>query len=203
VIARVFSITCRVIGALVVAGFVLVTFTSAPNTVARRIVIAPDIGPADAIVVLGASISADGSLGDSSMRRAVAGIRLYHQRLAPRLMMLGMYGEGRVRAGLARELGVPREALLVEEEEPTTRHEAWRAAQVLKRDGARTVLLVTDHLHMLRASRLFERAGLVVRAAPTDTGAVLARTPESRLLLTRAVLQEATALVYHRLFGYL
>ena len=202
-LTRLFSLTCRVVGVLVLAGFMIATFTGAPNALARRVVVAADVGRADAIVVLGGAIDSDGTLQDSSLRRAVAAIGLYHRGLAPRLVMLGMYGEGRVRARLATELGVPREAVIVEGEEPTTRHEAWRVAQILKPAGARTVLLVTDSLHMRRARRLFEDAGISVRPAPTNTGLVVSRTPESRLRLTRALLQEITALAYHRLFGYL
>ena len=40
----------------------------------------------------------------------------------------------------------------------------------LIRRGLRTVLLVTDAIHMRRARALFERAGFTVRPAPTDDG---------------------------------
>jgi uncharacterized SAM-binding protein YcdF (DUF218 family) len=197
------SIGCRVIGAAAVAGSLLAAFTPAPNVVARRLATRADVGPAQAIVVLGASVAADGTLSDSSLRRAIGGIRLYRAGLAPRLVLLGMGGEAASRARLAAELGVPREAMVIEDEEPTTRDEAARVAQVLGRRGERTVLLVTDVLHMGRARRLFEREGLVVRPAPTETGIVRAGTPEGRLRLTRTLLVEVVAIGYHRLFGYL
>jgi uncharacterized SAM-binding protein YcdF (DUF218 family) len=201
-LSRAFTLTCRVVGTVVIMGVLLATFTDAPNAVARRVAVPAGVGPADAIVVLAGSINRDGTLGDSSLRRAVAGIQLHHAGLAPRLLMLGMYGEATARVKLAADLGIPRAALMAEEGEPTTRHEAWRVAQVLAPMRARTILLVTDSLHMRRARLLFERTGLVVRPAPTDTALVVARRPEARLTLTRALVQELVALVYHRLFGY-
>jgi uncharacterized SAM-binding protein YcdF (DUF218 family) len=203
-IARTWSLGCRILGALTVVAFVLAAFTSAPRIAARRLALMPDIGPAQAIVVLGASGYRDGTLGDASLRRAVAGIRLYREGLAPRLVFLGMVGEAESRARLAISLGVPREAIITESEEPTTRAEAHRIAVVLRdRLGVREILLVTDVLHMRRSRDLFERAGLVVRPAPTDTGVLGAASPERRLLLTRYVAQELAAIAYHKVFGYL
>jgi uncharacterized SAM-binding protein YcdF (DUF218 family) len=113
-------------------------------------------------------------------------------------------GEAASRARLAVSLGVPRDAILTEGEEPTTRDEAHRVAVVLgQRLGVRKILLVTDILHMRRARALFEREGLTVRPASTETGVLGAASPERRLLLTRYVAQELVALAYHKLFGYL
>jgi uncharacterized SAM-binding protein YcdF (DUF218 family) len=202
--ARAWLVSCRVIGALAIAGFAVAAFSPVAPLAARQIAVAADVGAADAIVVLGASVSGDGTLSDVSMRRAVAGIRLYRAGLAPRLVLLGMVGEAEARARLAIELGVPREAIITEGAEPTTRAEAYRVGVILGRErGARRVLLVTDVLHMRRARALFEREGLTVRAAPTDRAALFATTPESRLGLTRQVAQEAVALVYHKVFRYL
>jgi uncharacterized SAM-binding protein YcdF (DUF218 family) len=201
---RAWWVACRVTGALAVLGFFVAAFTSASNEAAWRLAPAADVGPADAIVVLGAYAYADGTLSDSSLRRAVAGIRFYRQGLAPRLVLLGVFVEADARARLATELGVPPGAILTERFQPTTRAEAARVAQVLESGRrARTVLLVTDALHMRRARLLFERAGLSVRAAPTDAATLWATTPEARLRLTRVLAQEVISLLYHRLFGYL
>lgn len=203
-IVRAWSRGCRVIGALTVAAFIVAAFTSVPKLAARQLALMPDLGPAEAIVVLGATAYHDGTLGDASLRRAVHGIRLYRDGFASRLVFLGMAGEAQSRTRLAVSLGVPREAIIAESEEPTTRDEAHRMSVVLRqRLGVRQVLLVTDVLHMRRARGLFERAGLAVRPAPTETGILGAASPERRLVLTRYVAQEAVAIAYHRLFGYL
>lgn len=202
--ARAWSLTCRVVGALTIAGFFVAAFSPVAPMAARGVAIAPDVGAAEAIVVLGASVNGDGSLTDTSLRRAIAGIRLYHDGLAPRLVFLGMMGEAEARARLAVGLGVPRAAILTEGVEPTTRAEAYRMGVVLGRQlGVRRVLLVTDVLHMRRARLLFEREGLQVRPAPTDRASLWVTTPERRLLLTRHVAQEVAALLYHKVFRYL
>jgi uncharacterized SAM-binding protein YcdF (DUF218 family) len=203
-LARAWSMGCRILGALTVVGFIIAAFTPAPRIAARWLAVAPDVRPAGAIVVLGASGYRDGTLGDASLRRAIAGIRLYREGYAPRLVFLGMVGEAESRARLAVSLGVPREAIITESEEPTTRSEASRMNAVLRRRlGVSEILLVTDVLHMRRARDLFERAGLAVHAAPTDTGVLGAASPERRLLLTRHVAQEVAAIAYHKVFGYL
>ena len=192
------------LGALTLATLLAAAFTPLPTVIAARLAVPADVGPADAIVVLGASANADGTLGDASLRRAIAGITLYRNGLAPKLVLLGLVGEAESRARLAVGFGVPRDAIITEGDQPTTRDEARQMAVVLgQRLGARRVLLVTDALHMRRARGLFERAGFAVRPVPTDTGLLRARQPERRLLLTRAVAEEAAALAYHRAFGYL
>jgi len=201
---RAWVIACRTAGVLTLAGFVVAAFTTVPNTVARRVAVPPDMGPADAIVVLGASGNPDGSLSQASIRRALAGIVLYREGLAPRLVFLGMYTEASSRARLAVKLGIDRAAILVEDHEPTTRDEAARMGVVLReRLGVRSVLLVTDVLHMRRARDLFLRAGFLVRPVPTDQGTLTAGRAEDRLRLARAVAQELAALGYHKLLGYL
>ncbi len=203
-LVRTWSVGCRILGALTVVGFIIAAFTPVPRVAARHLAVLPEIRPAGAIVVLGASGYRDGTLGDASLRRAVAGIRLFREGLAPRIVFLGMAGEAESRARLAVTLGVPREAIITESQEPTTRNEAHRMNAVLReRLGVREILLVTDVLHMRRARDLFERAGLIVRPAPTDTGILGAASPERRLLLTRHVAQEVAAIAYHKVFGYL
>ena len=56
---------------------------------------------------------------------------------------------------------------------------------------------------MIRARRLFERAGFDVFAAPADDVSTTARTPEERLQLARAICGEVLARLYYRIAGYL
>jgi uncharacterized SAM-binding protein YcdF (DUF218 family) len=54
-----------------------------------------------------------------------------------------------------------------EDRSNTTAENAAFSAAMLKRDGVSRILLVTDAMHMPRAQRAFEQAGLQVTAAPT------------------------------------
>ena len=201
---RKWVVACRAVGAVTIIGLGLASFTPLPNVIGRRVAVAPDVGPAEAIVVLGASVNRDGTLGDSSLRRTLTGIKLYRQGLAPRLIFLGISSEAGARAHLAVDLGIKPSAIVAEHDQPTTRDEAARMRVVLgERLGLRTVLLVTDPVHMRRARALFERAGFTVRSAPTEDGLLAAGTHEERMLLCRAIGKELVALGYHKLFGYL
>jgi uncharacterized SAM-binding protein YcdF (DUF218 family) len=195
----------RLLGALALLAFVAVAFTPLADTLAQRLAEPAALGPADAVIVLGAGLGPDGWLSDSSLRRFVHGVRLYRRGLAPFLVFTGgPEGRGRpeaeVRATLARELGVPAEDVIVVPAARTTREEALRVKDELAARGVRRILLVTGGSHMERARALFARAGFAVHAAPLTEAA---RSPEDRLDLMRAVLREVVARAYYRLAGWL
>jgi uncharacterized SAM-binding protein YcdF (DUF218 family) len=197
----------QAVGALGLAAFLLVAFTPMPNVLARWDGEAPEPTPADAIVVLAASVSVDGALSDDSLRRAVHGILLYRQGLAPLLVFSGtvlddLASEAAIRAEMAHRLGIPAAALLTESTARTTREEALRMAELLQPRGVHRILLVTDRYHMRRSRGLFERAGFRVHPAPVDNLSH-AQAPEQRLRLMRHLAQEALARAYYGAAGYL
>lgn len=63
----------------------------------------------------------------------------------------------RVMADYAQELGVPADALLLEEDSLTTRSDAERSFAMLKERGFKDILIVTDAFHSRRARREFQR----------------------------------------------
>ncbi len=198
----------RLLGLAGVGFFLASAFTPLPNLLGRWLVTPPELGPAEAIVVLGSSVWPDGTLSSSSLRRTLHGITLHRRGLAPLLVLVGpAQGEGPVeaerRAELARELGVSPEAILTEARARTTREEAVGVRALLRPRGVSRILLVTDSSHMRRARRLFEHAGFEVRAAPADDWSNDADLPEDRLGLTRRILAELLAQLYYRLAGYL
>jgi uncharacterized SAM-binding protein YcdF (DUF218 family) len=179
-----------------------------PNVLDARLRPPVELGPADAIVVLGAGLAPDGSLDGNSERRTVRGIVLYRRHLAPVIVFGGpTYGmpvsEAELRARLARLLGVPADAIITDPEPRTTNEEAARLGPLLRARGARRVLLVTDGAHMARAEALFERQGLTVLPAPADPWRGRGRRPEDRLGVARFVVREAVARLYYHLAGYL
>jgi uncharacterized SAM-binding protein YcdF (DUF218 family) len=205
--AKHLSTPLRLVGLLALALFMAAAFTPLPDLLSHAMGYWPRLEPADAIVVLGADgVRADGTLADNSMRRTMHGILLYQRRLAPLLVFSGPAetsrpAEAEVRAGLARRLGVPSEALLTETTAHTTREEAARMRSLLGARGVHRVLLIVDWEGMGRAKRVFERAGFVVLPAP-DTLRGWSRSPEGRLEVIRLVIQEALALLYYRVAGF-
>jgi len=85
----------------------------------------------------------------------------------------------------------------------TTREEARGVAALLRARGARSVLLVSGSVHLVRARALFERQGLEVLPAPADQVLSSGSQAGERLSVTRALVRELAAWSYYRLAGYL
>jgi len=184
----------RLLGWLAVVGVFVIAFTPLANVVGGRLYIPPRLGPAGAIVVLG---------GTGSEHRAIVGIRLYRKGLAPLMVLSGVPLEIEQRETLARDLGVPQEALATEGRARTSREEALKVGALLRARGVRRILLVTDSLSMRRARGVFERAGFEVLPAPsTGPGDRIGR-PEDQLGFALTIAEETVAYLYYRLIGYL
>ena len=144
---------------------------------ARYPAFAPEELPdADVIVVLGGGIDAEGKFGrwgdlNDASDRVLAGAELWEANKAPRVIVSGGAVQGPVTAAsLARDvlarLGVPSNAIWLEEDSLTTQDEAIAISNLTT--GSEHILLVTSALHMRRASALFAAQGFKVTAAPTD-----------------------------------
>ena len=196
----------RLLGGTTLAAFALCAFTPVPNALCRHETTVAAPRPAQAIVVLGSDMTREGMLSASSLRRALQGILLYRQGLAPWVVFLGPrnaagHSQSEARAALALECGIPATAILTGDAMWTTRDEAVGVKALLAPKGARTILLVTGALHMGRARRLFERAGFEVIPAPLRDASCESIDPEARLGLTVSLAQEYLARAYNRAAG--
>ena len=149
----------------------------------------------------GGGADTDGVLTNRSLRRVIRGISLYEGAFAPLLVLSGSADETRSRMALAQGLGVPGSAILTAGQAHTTREEAEQLGELLLPLGRRRILLVADPIDMPRSRALMERAGFVVRPAPTAAGGP--SNPEARLGLVRDIAIELTAWAYYRLRGLL
>jgi uncharacterized SAM-binding protein YcdF (DUF218 family) len=198
----------RGIGGATVALFLALAFTPLANRL-HGVLVPPAAPPepAAAIIVLGSGVD-NGVLTDSSLRRALDGVVLFRQGLAPLLVMLGPGSRGKpseadVRVRLAQDLGVPAAALLADPRGRTTRDEARVSWEDLAPRGMRRILLVTGSEHMPRAAALFRRAGFEVVEAPVEELSPTVGQPQERLELARVLLRELIARAYYRAAGYL
>jgi len=131
-------------------------------------------GPADAAVVLGAAVfdEVPSPVFEERIRHAVS---LYKAGRVRMLVMTGGLGPGdrateaeaARRWSLAR--GVPPEAVAVETRSRTTQENLAFAQPILARHGLRTVLLVSDPLHMRRSIAIARRLGIDAAPSPTPT----------------------------------
>jgi uncharacterized SAM-binding protein YcdF (DUF218 family) len=200
-------LTCRILGAIVLAALAVAALTPASEWLAASYAERARLEPADAVVVLGGGF-ARGSLGDRSLQRLVHGVRLQRQGLAPLLVLSGEAPAGgpsepEVRAQFARNLGVPSAAIVGLPGANTTREEALRARAVLEPRGVRTILLVSNSLHLARARAVFEREGFQVLPAPADNSLSFGSAGAQRLAVTRDLLRELAGQVYYRMAGHL
>lgn len=139
-----------------------------------------ELAKAPAIVVLGGAVcppELGGSEIDlnSAADRVWYAARLFHAGKAPMLILSGgydpernAYSEARAMATFLADLGVPTQAVVLEEQSRNTRQNAAFSAALLKARGIDRILLVTSALHMPRAVALFTAQGLQVIPAPTD-----------------------------------
>lgn len=130
--------------------------------------------PSDAIVVLGAA-QYRGRPSPVLRARLDHAVALYARGIAPRLVLTGGIGEGDTasEAAVSRlyviEAGVPESAILTENDGLTTSQSLAGVARMLRARQMQRVVLVSDPFHVLRASRLAQREGLVTSTSPTHT----------------------------------
>jgi uncharacterized SAM-binding protein YcdF (DUF218 family) len=114
---------------------------------------------ADALVVLG---------GDARSRTPLAS-KLYHQGVAPMILLSGRGDYVWVRQGLIED-GVPADRILVEDRSASTRENALFSAPILRAHGLRRIVIVTSWQHSARSLRTFRRfiPDVQSRVVPTE-----------------------------------
>ena len=134
-----------------------------------------DVGPldghfdhADAGLVLGARVYADGNASPFLRERVAAGVRLYEGGYVDRLIMSGDgndtsgFGEPTVMRAIAEDMGVPSDAIV---EDPLGLDTFSSCARAHSEFGARSVIIATQEFHVARAAWLCERAGITTQGA--------------------------------------
>lgn len=139
------------------------------------------IPAADAIVVLGgggvtpeAEPRLGPDLGDA-VDRVWFGARLYRAGKAPLVITTGARPfadtgptAAQAQAAVLGELGVPADAIVTAGDSTSTYTDALEVDAILDERGLDRILLVTSALHMPRALKTFQAAGIATFPAPTD-----------------------------------
>ena len=148
-------------------------------------------GSADAIVVLGAP------LGPTLEERVHAGVELFMRGLAPRMILSGIAPEAPAMARIASELGVPEDAIWIEDRARSTRENAERSAELMEAAGLRTAIVVTTPYHLRRAMAFFARVGVQARPHFIADSHIFAGGEQSARAL-RWVVREYLLLAHYR-----
>ena len=128
---------------------------------------------ADAILVL-----TDGTLPANTPRQRVEvqdeadrllyAATLYQQQAAPRVIISGDSSRTASARTLLMELGVPADAILVQDKSINLPSDAALCAPILSSQNIKRFLLVTSAMQMDRAYFVFRQLGFEVTPAPTD-----------------------------------
>lgn len=128
------------------------------------------ISSADAIVVLGASVFADGTPSGILQDRLDDGIALYFAGVAPKLIMSGdngteSYNEVRVMKQYAIAQGVPSEDIFCDHAGFSTYESMYRAKYVF---GCQRIVVTTQTYHLYRALWSAKSLGMQATGVPSD-----------------------------------
>ena len=158
--------------------------------------------PADAIVVMGAA-QYDGRPSPVFAARLDHAVSLYFAGVGSKLVMTGGKAEGdrTTEAAAGRDfaiaLGVPPDAILVEEQSRTTLESVRAVASLLAANDLHNAVFVSDRPHMLRVLRMADDEGVTAWGSPTQTSPI----EDDLIGQVDATILELGALAYYFVTG--
>jgi uncharacterized SAM-binding protein YcdF (DUF218 family) len=149
-------------------------------------------GRADVIVVFGAAQYA-GRPSPVFRARLDHGFELFAKGMAPVVITTGGAGqdpdftEGGVGRDYLLHLGVPEQALIAETQGSDSAQSAGRVANIMRANGMRRCIAVSDAYHVFRIRALLEREGVAVELAPRPESRPLSRWERFRTVMREAM----------------
>ena len=140
----------------------------------RQQSMADEVRPADVIIVLGAA-EYSGRPSPILEARLNHALFLYHQNVAPRILTTGGAGGDKTftEAGVGRAYltrrGIPEEAVIAETEGSSTVESTAAAAEIMRRMGLKSGVVVSDGYHIYRVKKMLESEGIHVYGSPRPT----------------------------------
>ena len=192
------GVLCGVVGFIAVKK--VVNETPMADWLVSPLLVADAAGRADVIVVLGAGVVGSCEPNQNGVRRVLLAARKYREGLAPIVLFTGGMADGTcpistAMANLGREIGIPQSAIRLEQASRSTWENGQLSVPLLRQEGAKKLLLVTDRLHMLRAAGVFSRLGFEVESASVP---IYEGHADNVSMLASAV-REVAALTYYQL----
>ncbi len=175
---------------LALAGFLLLFLGITGSRIVRAAAEVPS-RRADVIVIFGAA-QYSGHPSPVYRARLDHGYELYAKGMAPVVITTGgagqdpEYSEGGVGRDYLSRRGVPEQALIAETQGSDTAQSAERVANIMRANGMRRCIAVSDAYHVFRIRALLERDGVEVELAPRPES-----RPHSLWERFRTVMREA------------
>ncbi len=137
---------------------------------------------ADAIVVFGARVCANGRVSDALADRVHTGCELYLDGLAERIIFSGGPGDGDIHETegmrtMALKLGVPAQAIILDKNGLNTRATVRNTCAMFENLGIRRVLAVSHFYHLPRIKMSYQRRGREVFTVPAKESYTLTAMP--------------------------
>lgn len=144
---------------------------------------------ADAVVVFGAQVYADGAMSTSLKDRMTTAISLYDDGLVGYIVVSGAVGdsgldEAAVMRDAAVAAGVPVERVLVDSRGVNTGATVDDTVPLFDEHGWSRILAVSQFYHLPRIKLAYQQAGWDVLTVPAGTSAPI---PETHYLVTREI----------------
>jgi len=162
-----------------------------------------EMGPADAIVVLGAA-QWNGKPSPVLQARLDHAYDLWKAKYAPAIIVTGGTGDGDKysESAVARQYligrGIPASALLMEQQGRSSYESMVGASTLMQQRGWQRALLVSDPFHMLRLKRMADDLGLTGLTSPTRTSPIVSGSETEWYYKVREVVTLAYYLVAHK-----
>ena len=148
-----------------------------------------EVQPADAIVVFGAA-EYGGRPSPVLKARLDRGLELFQQRMAPMIITTGgsrggdaSFSEGGGGKSYLQSRGVPDRQIIAETQSRDTAESAVRVARIMKANGMRRCIAVSDDYHIFRIKHMVARQGIEVYGAPRAQTYPQSRTQRIMLIL--------------------
>lgn len=165
---------------------------------------------AEAIVVFGGGVGETGKPGKSTLERARYAAKLYLQGDAPLILFSSGYLSFAVNDAdemrlLALSLGVPNDAIILEQRSGSTYDNVRYSWKVLKPMGVRDILLVSSPYHMRRAqlTLLSQAPELNVTYTPVTRTQFYDRKKGDRWAIAKALAHEYAGILYYWWKGWI
>jgi uncharacterized SAM-binding protein YcdF (DUF218 family) len=183
-----------VLAAVAVGSWLAITAVQVVHTAALE-----EIHPADAIVVFGAA-EYSGRPSPVLRARLDRALDLFHHGMAPVIITTGgaaadpSFSEGGVGRDYLMRHGVRERSLIAETQGRDTSQSAVRVGVIMRANGLRSCVAVSDAYHVFRIRKLLEHEGI----APVYVAPRADSRPHSVLQRAVAVLREATSYLLWR-----
>jgi vancomycin permeability regulator SanA len=162
-----FLLKAAMISILIIAAAMLLPRLVTSVFASSRLTTVDEVEVTEAALVFGAEVRANGVPSAALRNRVLAGIDLYQSGKVETLVMSGEVPEPVVMQALAVEVGVPEDAILLDEGGLRTYDTCYRAINVY---GYEEAIVVTQDFHLPRSLYLCHFMGIDVQGVPAREG---------------------------------